>query len=135
MDIFEYGPGLVSVCDRVIPVWNIQVDGYPKMEKCVEVEHFFPIFFECPFETGDLWVVTYYGDKPIKCHEMCYWDDFELVAHNGQIRVEMYDRWVDGFENPAVKVDMVKYYVSWQEFHDAYSKFVSVDTTRGAVYA
>lgn len=81
MDIYEYGPGLVSVKNKIIPAVNIQVDGFPRCEG--PDQHLYPIYFECSFETGIHWAVTHFEESSIICHPQCkeyIWSPGDIVT-------------------------------------------------------
>lgn len=116
MDISELKkddlPFAIMIGKRVIPAWNIQVENFPGgifyEDEPDLIMHFYPILFEIPFETGELWVVTYYGENPDVCHEQC----FEPDDLNGQIKVEIYPN----FKKEPFFLDIVLYYSDWAEF-------------------
>lgn len=62
-----------------LPALNIQVEGYPQFIKCPDIEecrgHYYGVYFEVPFESGQHWVVDQEADTTIQVRIYPQWKD------------------------------------------------------------
>lgn len=98
--IEQFGDRAVKINGRIIPTLNTQVEDYPRWHTFDVYSTFFPIYFETPFEWGDLWEVwSHYEDE---VHTTIYynWNEEEGTEdYTITIKHNSWDEWFKFYES------------------------------------